>query len=581
MSQQNPTRRRRGLPTLFQAVAIAVALLGATVAYGQDMLRKNLASPGESRPIEILADDITAWADGDKQILLLKGHVWVAQGATNLRAPQGVVWVDQAGKKESGIYNIQMYGETLTLEDGKNSQSGKSALVQLATRGEIRVKSYAKKLVTQANPGDPLFGRAASALQEAAPVPPSPLSGTYVPGYIQQTSASVAAPNNPAATSLGVPAVFPLNNAPPLTPRPTNDPNIRLVQDQAPPGPIVTPVPMDGSPAPPPVPPPTIMPSPLMPLKQPPGDGGPKRINIRPRSGTAIDIDYKPLPNNESVGVGNTGFIITVSDPITKKVLLDIEADRMCVWTKGDSKDLLNNMRSTQGETTKSPEFYLSGNVEIRNQSKTDEETIRADEVYYDVSRNVAIALRADLEIRKADVPNPIHFRSEELQQLNAKLFLAKQVIVYSTILPSDPGLVIQVREAQIEEFSTIKKSIFGTTMIDSKTGQPVEYKQHIFTGTSDVIRLEGVPIFYTPYLKTSVERPLGPLDTISFNYNKIFGFQLQTTFDLYELLGLQRPDNNRWKLFLDEMTGAGLPSARSSSPRAKICWASATNMRD
>ena len=50
-------------------------------------------------------------------------------------------------------------------------------------------------------------------------------------------------------------------------------------------------------------------------------------------------------------------------------------------------------------------------------------------------------------------------------------------------MLPSDPGLKISVREAQIEEFDTISKSIFGTTMLDRKTGKPIEYQQHVFTG--------------------------------------------------------------------------------------------------
>src|SRR5207302_4044751 len=138
------------------------------------------------------------------------------------------------------------------------------------------------------------------------------------------------------------------------------------------------------------------------------------------------------------------------------------------------------------------------------------------EEVYYDVNRNVAIALRADLEIRQPKLLYPIHFKAEELQQLNAKLFLAKQAEVYSTVLPSDPGLKIQVREAQIQEYDTIRKSIFGKTVFDRKTGQPVEYKQHIFTGEQNIIRLEGVPILYFPYLKADVERPLGPLDSIS-----------------------------------------------------------------
>ncbi len=203
--------------------------------------------------------------------------------------------------------------------------------------------------------------------------------------------------------------------------------------------------------------------------------------------------------------------------------------------------------------------------------SKNEKEIIRADECYYDVNRNVAIAIRADLEIQQPTAIYPIHFKADELQQLNAKLFLAKQTEIYSTVLPSDPGLKIQVREAKIEEFDTVRKSIFGTTVLDRKTGKPIEYQQHVFTGESNVIRLEGVPIFYFPYLTANVERPLGPLDAVSANYNKIFGFQLLTTFDMYELLGLQRPENNRWKLFLDEMTAARTgPGHRFSNRRQR-----------
>ncbi len=168
-------------------------------------------------------------------------------------------------------------------------------------------------------------------------------------------------------------------------------------------------------------------------------------------------------------------------------------------------------MGAPQGGTSKSLEFYLSGNVEIFNKTQDDTEIIRAEEVYYDVNRNVAIALRGDLEIRKKDVPYPIHFKSEELQQLNAKLFLAKQVQVYSSVLPSDPGLTLQVREARIEEYDVVRKNIFGGTVNDPNTGQPMVYKRHSFDGDSDIVRLEGVPIFYTPYLRTTVERPSAP----------------------------------------------------------------------
>ncbi len=352
---------------------------------------------------------------------------------------------------------------------------------------------------------------------------------------------------------------------------PERDPAIQPAQAVGPTQPIVAPIPALGDSVPfstPPVapslPPPALappvqVPSGTSPLQTPPGDGGPKKLTIRQRSGSEpLAARNYPLPTGETAVVFNSGVILTVTDPATNKVLLDVEADRLCFWTKGDSKEIFGNLRTPEGETTKSIQFYLSGNVELRNQTKEDTEIIRADEVYYDVNRNVAIAIRADLEILRPTIPYPLHIRAVELEQLNAKVFLAKQAEVYSTALPSDPGLKIQVREARIEEFDRVKTSIFGRTVLDRKTGQPIEYKQHIFTGENNIIRLEGVPIFWFPYLKTSVERPLGPLDSVTASYNKIFGFQLFTTWDMFELLGLQRREGDRWKLFLDEMTVRG-----------------------
>jgi hypothetical protein len=545
------------------ALALGLVVLGLTDARAQDILRQSFDTPGNSRPIQLLADDIATWADGDQQVFLLKGRVWIEQGLVNVRAAQAVVWINQAARKDSGIYNLQVYGEGVSLDEGKGNRTAQTALLQLGTRGEVHIKSYASKAVQQNLSADPLYARAAGVLRAAIPppAPASPLAGAYVKSDSNQ---AISKQDQPPVAS--PPALLSLSDATmsmrPATPQ-VPDSNIQLTQALVPSGPPGPPAPPAASPLtlppPPPVPQPTPAAGGLLPLTGPPSGGGPKELSIRPRSGTEISASGEiPLSNGETAVVINGGAIITVTDPATKQVLVDIEADRICMWTKGNSKEIFGNTRAPQGQTTRPLEFYLSGNVEIRNQAKTESETIRADEVYYDVNRNVAIALRADLEIRQPTLPYPVHFKAEELQQLNAKLFLAKQAEVYSTVLPSDPGLKIIVREAKIEEIDTVKQSIFGRTVIDRKTGAPLEYKRHIFTGDDNVVRFEGVPIFYSPYLEADVERPLGPLDSASFGYNKIFGFQITTTWDLYELLGLQRPDGNRWKLFADGMTARG-----------------------
>ncbi|MCS7047589.1 MAG: hypothetical protein NZO58_14625, partial [Gemmataceae bacterium] len=211
---------------------------------------------------------------------------------------------------------------------------------------------------------------------------------------------------------------------------------------------------------------------------------------------------------------------------------------------------------------TNSLEFYLAGNVEIRTQTTSKDgpntETLRADEVYYDVGRNVAIALKSDLEIRKPKLPYPIHVQAEEFFRLNASLYQAQQTQVFSTILPSDPGLKIEIRQTTIEERQGPKKTIFGQAITRQGSGEAIENKEHYFTGRDMVVRVEGVPVFYFPYLSGRVEDPLGPLDGVNFGFNRPFGFFVMTTWDIYDLIGRERPRDSRWQLMLDYLTRRG-----------------------
>src|SRR5262249_7756957 len=121
----------------------------------------------------------------------------------------------------------------------------------------------------------------------------------------------------------------------------------------------------------------------------------------------------------------------------------------------------------------------------------------------------------------------------------------------------SDPGLKIELRDATIEERDQQKKTIFGFGFT-KRTGEPLEEKEHYVEGRNLVVRLEGVPIFYFPWFRGLAEDPLGPLDSLSVGYNRAFGATLFTTWDIFELIGVQRPDNTRWHLMLDVLTQRG-----------------------
>jgi hypothetical protein len=203
-------------------------------------------------------------------------------------------------------------------------------------------------------------------------------------------------------------------------------------------------------------------------------------------------------------------------------------------------------------------ELYMSGHVEIRTSDKQGKETLRADEVYYDVQRGVAVARKADLELKVPQAPVPIHVETDLLIRESDELYRMNKARVFATILPSDPGLLVEISDAEIIQRKKEKKRLFGLITARDKEGQPIVETQSIFTGYNTIFKLEGWPIFYFPYLRGRVDDPLGPLENLNFSFNRIFGFQIYTSWDLMEILGLDPVPGYRWRLDADWLTSRG-----------------------
>jgi hypothetical protein len=184
--------------------------------------------------------------------------------------------------------------------------------------------------------------------------------------------------------------------------------------------------------------------------------------------------------------------------------------------------------------------------------------TLRASELYYDVSRNVAIALGADLEFKQPGLPYPVHLRADELFQLSPTQFEAVRAVVFSSRLPSDPGLTVYLSNATLEEKKVPKRTLFGTDVIDPKTGQVQTEPQSLVRGTNVIFRVEDVPVFYLPFIQADARDPLGPIENIQVGFNRIFGFRAGATLDMYDLLGITPQPGTRWGLNLDYMSERG-----------------------
>jgi hypothetical protein len=315
--------------------------------------------------------------------------------------------------------------------------------------------------------------------------------------------------------------------------------------------------PMPVPPGTPPVPPPS------RPLPPPPGKAVRSTLNfsVIPRQGRGFPMKTFKGANGETGYIFTGGVILQVRNA-EKIGTLDMEADRIVLWTHSDGEKLAENIQRPNGHSSNDLEAYLSGHVLIRQAPLVDpkgsQRTISADEVYYDVSRNVAVAINGRLQIKQPLMNDPLIATAKEIRQTSVNTFEIVNTETFSSRLPSDPGLKIYMQDGTIEDNVVPLRNIFGMPVFDRTTGQPVMLRQTLLDGDNSFFQLEKIPFFWLPYMSTTTQQPLGPLQNFSWGYNRLYGLQLGFTFNLYQILGLQPRPNTSWLLNLDEMTYRG-----------------------
>ncbi len=143
------------------AASLLVGLLSYSSARAQAPLNWAQNVPGNSKPIFLYADDVTSWSEKGSRVFLLKGKVWIEHGVVQIQVPQCTIWVDEAKRRHSGIYHVDVYVDgDIQLQDGPNAYTGLKGHIELNTRGEIHLKAYRGKVVQAPAPADAVFLRA-------------------------------------------------------------------------------------------------------------------------------------------------------------------------------------------------------------------------------------------------------------------------------------------------------------------------------------------------------------------------------------------------------------------------------------
>jgi hypothetical protein len=580
--------------------------LASVVQMDKDLLRLSREVAGDAKPVIVEADNITTWNDGGTVVLLLEGQGLAQQSVVQARFQRALAFVDLPRYQSTGVLHVALYAEgQVRVDTSVEIHDATKAGLDLHTRGEFKLRALKGKVNRSDLSKDPLYARAKAAKMGPVPPPITPVStkptltpppglapppGTtgLAPGTQGDSAAPVIRPvsftETENASPTPVPGTPPRTTLPPLPSPPSGSslpppPGINppLGDNRSPgqgppstlrelPAPVPAPVPAPANP-PAPVPgqiPPSV--SNQLPAPRPaPAPARPRpnfQYIIGSRTGTQNwNVERTQLPDGRSMITVSNGVLLSVRG-LPGMDTLEVEADRAVVWTRdGDATP------TAAGDNTRELEFYMAGHVVLRTQrpQSGDKVRIEADEMYYDTRRNVAVALQSRLELDPTNKTNPGVAITEPIVLTAAELFQTSETTyelvnseVFSSKLPSDPGLKLLVARATVEERRSPRVDIFGRPVVNRKTGEQLTLVQNLLYTENVVGTLEGVPFFYTPVLYTDANDPLGPLVSVSLGGNRIFGFQTGVGLDVYKLFGVLPYEGTRWRAYVDYMSRRG-----------------------
>lgn len=285
------------------------------------------------------------------------------------------------------------------------------------------------------------------------------------------------------------------------------------------------------------------------------------------RYGAPYQLTREPMPDKQTVRYVITGGIIINIDYPEANMAIEFATDNAVIWTRGGLVDLTQGF-STNAENRVEVEIYLAGNVVVRTVSRTPvpllgrreplTQTLYADQVYYDVERNRAIALDADLELSAPSLKDAIHFRGQEVWRLGLDDWQVRNADLYSSKLPADPGLKLSSPDVTLNQRRVIRRNIFGLPYRDIFTGERIVDTEQIVTARNSRLEIWDVPVAWFPYLRTDVTDPLGPFVGLGLGMDRIFGQQVYTSWDMYKLLALKGPPGHKWLLNVDYLSDRG-----------------------
>ncbi len=281
-------------------------------------------------------------------------------------------------------------------------------------------------------------------------------------------------------------------------------------------------------------------------------NGGAQSLEIMSRSSSSsAQLESLNRPEtDETIVVARGGVTVLVRDvqaefPGGERLDLgtvSLSADKIVGWFPLATGLFSGNRSMDQSEG----EIYLEGNIVFRQGQRV----VYADSMYYNVRRQYGMILNAEAITPIPEYEGLIRLKAEVLQQVSRGEFIAFD----TALTTSRMGVPRYWLQNEQMRFSDQTKAA-----IDPVTNQPIEVSDRVVSGNGSFVYIAGVPVLYWPTFTSNVSVPSFYVTGIKVKRDSIFGTQAMVDFDVFQLLGVQRPPSGvRWTLSTDYLSERG-----------------------
>lgn len=477
--------------------------------------------PDVETSISVSSTRITRWREGQYEVLHLAGGVNIQQQPISASANEAIVWVETpteaAGKEhkvivylESGVViNVDRAGsEHHSTGASRDRIVDEKWLGRFFTRATVNLDQVTQPLGNDLPPA--IFARAQTAL--AGGDPPF----VQQTGFISPQQSVVVSPQTGAVQQITPTFQTPRIGAPPNRITPNSLQSGLRNQSQS----------------------------------------SPFDIQITGRD-PSVDLNTQTVPNpnnpHERVTTAVGGIRIVIDSPMIanapqfqrdKDRKLYIVADNMVQW------------QTVMPDGSKRNQLYLEGDVVFAKGSRV----IYSERMFYDVDAQRGTILKAEVITTVPNFRGTVRLKADVIQQYDENNLQAFGSAFTSSRL-GVPRYWLQSESVGI--FRSQVPSLDPDTLaqrVDPATGLHAMEDEFVVDGQRNRVYLAGVPVLAWPRIRTSLNDPTFYLDRIGVGNDRIFGFQLTTGWDMYQVLGLDRPDGEReWIGLLDYLSDRGV----------------------